>query len=744
MYVQTEPKIVPLNQVASEAFDMQLTGTFCRLVPLLLLFCLLVSPTTAHALNLDATVLQAIPGNERYFCAPVDGLQHYQLVQIKKNQAKPLVGTVQVKLLKKKKLKNRLRRLRTRDNMRALRRMKKKLRLSRSCKKKTPSTSAGSEIFLFSFSEGRGAGTKDNSKNKIEAALSGSYSWSASGLRGGSLLFTDARASLDIANGKFPEGSELSFHTWALPLYPDGIPDMRLFSKAKGTATEDHDLMLSMIGQERNVRIRLRTSIGTKTHIADTAAFKPGQWTHIAFTYDGQTVRLYQDGLETDTFSQSGALSFRSALKTTIGNQPDGAGDKGFNGYLDEVALYGKVLTANEIETLASNTPSSLPPFCGNSTCDEDENASSCPSDCNANCGNNLIEPGEQCDDGNDVNSDGCNRDCQLETECNDGIDNDFDGATDNADYSCGKGDRDSESAFLAACQDGIDNDSDGDTDYPDDAECFNNQYNSEEALGCGCPGVEKPGPSNTGPNNSGALTAYSGPTKITSDTTIENKIITSTLTITDGARLVIRNFTITTGGYYGINVKDGSLLAEHGEIQGMRSSALLGSNITARYLNIHESGGDGMKLGGNSLAEYNWVHHLGTNEGSHADANQTRSGSNITLRCNNMDIPINEKGGPGSPYKSNATSINQAENGPISNLVMDGNWLNGGNYTVYYIGGAYTNSGGRLKNNCFGRAYRYGLLRTQGDIPDFLACNNRWEDSDVLISDFTQQASCP
>lgn len=36
-------------------------------------------------------------------------------------------------------------------------------------------------------------------------------------------------------------------------------------------------------------------------------------------------------------------------------------------------------------------------------------------------CGNDVVEPGEDCDDGNVVNADGCEGDCTLPA-CNNGI----------------------------------------------------------------------------------------------------------------------------------------------------------------------------------------------------------------------------------------------------------------------------------------------------------------------------------
>ncbi len=37
-------------------------------------------------------------------------------------------------------------------------------------------------------------------------------------------------------------------------------------------------------------------------------------------------------------------------------------------------------------------------------------------------CGNNFLEPGEQCDDGNRINGDGCSIDCRWESVCGDGV----------------------------------------------------------------------------------------------------------------------------------------------------------------------------------------------------------------------------------------------------------------------------------------------------------------------------------
>jgi uncharacterized repeat protein (TIGR01451 family) len=64
---------------------------------------------------------------------------------------------------------------------------------------------------------------------------------------------------------------------------------------------------------------------------------------------------------------------------------------------------------------------------------------------------------------------------------CQDGIDNDGDGAIDLADFGCGNNPNGvDEGAVKAQCQDGLDNDGDGLIDYPEDPACESKQDNDE------------------------------------------------------------------------------------------------------------------------------------------------------------------------------------------------------------------------------------------------------------------------
>ncbi len=127
---------------------------------------------------------------------------------------------------------------------------------------------------------------------------------------------------------------------------------------------------------------------------------------------------------------------------------------------------------------------------------------------------------------------------------------------------------------------------------------------------------------------------------------------------------------------------------------------------------------------GGPTLVEYSFIEKLGTKDGSHADGNQTRGGSNITFRYNNIWMPSpGTSNYPGSPYKSNAAAMHCCG---ISDLVYEYNWLNGGNYTVYCQTSGENVSGIRVRNNLFGRDYNFGVK--SGTCDEW--SGNRWKDT--------------
>ena len=74
-----------------------------------------------------------------------------------------------------------------------------------------------------------------------------------------------------------------------------------------------------------------------------------GTWAHVAVTFDGTTARFYLNGTETG----NGSFSFgpKKDARVHFGCD-DPNGGNAFNGALDDVRLYDKSLSADEVKAL--------------------------------------------------------------------------------------------------------------------------------------------------------------------------------------------------------------------------------------------------------------------------------------------------------------------------------------------------------------------------------------------------------
>lgn len=82
-------------------------------------------------------------------------------------------------------------------------------------------------------------------------------------------------------------------------------------------------------------------------------------WTMVTGTYDGSTMRLYQNNQEVGSLGGLSGTLPPSLTNLIIGGQGDGAHD--FDGLIDQVKIYDDALTALDIEDLYNNTLGVVP-----------------------------------------------------------------------------------------------------------------------------------------------------------------------------------------------------------------------------------------------------------------------------------------------------------------------------------------------------------------------------------------------
>lgn len=220
-----------------------------------------------------------------------------------------------------------------------------------------------------------------------------------------------------------------------------------------------------------------------------------------------------------------------------------------------------------------------------------------------------------------------------------------------------------------------------------------------------------------------GATLRPSGSLTVTTDgAVIENLRVTGSIKV-QADDVVIRNTRIDNTARYPIQVSGRNLLVEDSEIDGngTASVAILPGEYTLRRVDIFDVI-DGPRIeGDNVVIEDSYIHHLHRIAGGHHDAIQIRRGSNIQIRRNNLQAHNADTGDP-----MNAAIQIGSLTAPMRGLVVDGNLMNGGNYTV--------NSGksgadpSYYRNNVLGRDFRYGVLSSGPGV--VWESSNVWQDT--------------
>jgi len=219
---------------------------------------------------------------------------------------------------------------------------------------------ASGPIGAWNLDEGTGAVAADSSGNSLDGAISGAL-WVSPGSDGmGFCLDFDGIGEnmVDLGNFDVTTGDGLSIALWykADNLDTPGS-DPRLFSKAIGGSTQDHWLMLSSsrVGDTKVLRFRLKTDDNTGELKADTTTgvIDLDVWTHVAAVWDGAAMKLYKNGVEVGSVDKGGTFSTNPDANVAIGNQPVGTPNRPWDGLIDDVRLYDRGLSADEILELA-------------------------------------------------------------------------------------------------------------------------------------------------------------------------------------------------------------------------------------------------------------------------------------------------------------------------------------------------------------------------------------------------------
>ena len=229
------------------------------------------------------------------------------------------------------------------------------------------------------------------------------------------------------------------------------------------------------------------------------------------------------------------------------------------------------------------------------------------------------------------------------------------------------------------------------------------------------CPGV-RPDATNTGVPPGVALTIVNQDVNITQDCTV--------IDAQD-----IHGFVVVRASHVKITrciVRGGMATANGDGLDGVA-----GSIFTVRRANIH-GGVDGMKLGSNSTVECSYIHDLASfasdpNQGggaTHNDAIQILSGSTIRIVNNQLLASTDQNA---------AIQVTQ-DFGAVTDLIIDGNWADGGGCTFNFSHKGGTSLALTATNNRFGRNSFYDCPILKSTQTTLTQSGNVWNDNGTPV----------
>jgi len=310
-------------------------------------------------------------------------------------------------------------------------------------------------VSYWSFDDGT---AKDNAGNN-DGTIYGAQV--VNGISGKALEFDGIDDYIDCGNDESLDiTNEITIEAWVK--WNDISERQRIVMKY-GVGGDSYDLSIWDIGG--GIQTYSAYTTNGWQHLPSGITPNINEWYYVVYTYDGSTIKLYVNLQEfsknlTDTISSS-------TSPVNIGRNPVPSHAQYFKGTIDEVKIYNRALTEDEIKedfcfsgTLCGGTcyntsgkccsgvwysgtnrccsnsdctseeycsSNSCTDKCGNGICESGETCSSCPCDCGCSsgklcCAGNCITPvcssNSNCSDGNPCTIDSCSNARTCSASC--------------------------------------------------------------------------------------------------------------------------------------------------------------------------------------------------------------------------------------------------------------------------------------------------------------------------------------
>jgi hypothetical protein len=193
-------------------------------------------------------------------------------------------------------------------------------------------------VAAYSFNEVSGTTLVDRTGAGHTGTVSGA-TWTTQGRFGGALSFDGVNDWVTIASQTtLALTTGMTLEGW---VYPQSLSNWRTILLKEQPGGLSYGLFSDATSHAAGW-----ATIGTQVGVASPATLPLNTWTHIAVTYDGAVMRLFVNGSQVATRSQSGAMATSSDPLRIGGTSLASAF---FQGRIDEVRIYNRALTPAEV-----------------------------------------------------------------------------------------------------------------------------------------------------------------------------------------------------------------------------------------------------------------------------------------------------------------------------------------------------------------------------------------------------------
>lgn len=213
---------------------------------------------------------------------------------------------------------------------------------------------AESPAFSFShwtLDEGSGTTAADSSGRGNHGTLVNGPVWTTAGVFDDALSFDGIDDHVTVAS---PSPSMQPTNAFAISAWMKYTATDSSGSSEVATMANSYGLRVRSTGE---VSAYFASAPGAWNFATTAGAgLNDGTWHHVVGQYTGSALQVYVDGVFNHQESFSGPIAYGLGTSFYLG-QHNNSTNYNFNGTLDEIRVYGRALSANEIATLADRGP---------------------------------------------------------------------------------------------------------------------------------------------------------------------------------------------------------------------------------------------------------------------------------------------------------------------------------------------------------------------------------------------------